>query len=183
MNALEIVSAEIMRRFNEPKEGERALLDGIDIYRTEADALADAILISLRSAGMLVEGAAADVVAERQRQMSVEGWSPAHDDEHTNAEMALAATAYVLHAYDATEYKTIYLPAPHYARYSDDAPSVFGGDPVSVPLCWPWAAEWWKPKNVRRDLVRAAALLLAEIDRLDRALLPPSPEQSPEPQQ
>jgi len=34
---------------------------------------------------------------------------------------------------------------------------------------WPWAEKWWKPKNERRDLVKAAALILAEIERLDRA--------------
>ena len=33
---------------------------------------------------------------------------------------------------------------------------------------WPWAAEWWKPKDCRRNLVRAGALILAEIERLDR---------------
>lgn len=36
---------------------------------------------------------------------------------------------------------------------------------------WPhsWASCWFKPTNRRRDLVKAAALLIAEIDRLDRA--------------
>ncbi len=29
--------------------------------------------------------------------------------------------------------------------------------------------EWWKPKDRRRDLVRAGALIVAEIERLDRA--------------
>lgn len=42
-----------------------------------------------------------------------------------------------------------------------------------MPDAWPttWAEDWWKPKNPRRDLVRAAALLIAEIERLDRAAL------------
>jgi hypothetical protein len=34
---------------------------------------------------------------------------------------------------------------------------------------WPWDRKWWKPKDRRRDLVRAGALILAEIERLDRA--------------
>lgn len=35
---------------------------------------------------------------------------------------------------------------------------------------WPWAAEWWKPgRDPRRCLVKAAALIVAEIERLDRA--------------
>jgi hypothetical protein len=34
---------------------------------------------------------------------------------------------------------------------------------------WPWSREWWQPKDRRRDLVRAGALIVAEIERLDRA--------------
>jgi hypothetical protein len=34
---------------------------------------------------------------------------------------------------------------------------------------WPWHDDWWKPKDRRRDLIRAAALIVAEIERLDRA--------------
>ena len=30
---------------------------------------------------------------------------------------------------------------------------------------------WWKPTDCRRDLVKAGALILAEIERLDRAAL------------
>lgn len=58
-----------------------------------------------------------DVVSERRRQIYEEGWSPEHDDEHTDGSLADAA------AWDR-----------------------------------------------RRDLVRAAALIVAEIERLDRAL-------------
>lgn len=35
-------------------------------------------------------------------------------------------------------------------------------------LGWPFPPRSWKPKDRRRDLVRAAALLVAEIERLDR---------------
>lgn len=34
---------------------------------------------------------------------------------------------------------------------------------------WPWDKSWWKPKGARRDLIRAAALIVAEIERIDRA--------------
>ena len=30
-----------------------------------------------------------DVVAERQRQKTIEGWTPEHDDEHCNGELAM----------------------------------------------------------------------------------------------
>ncbi|WP_430241994.1 hypothetical protein [Neorhizobium sp. DAR64861/K0K2] len=34
---------------------------------------------------------------------------------------------------------------------------------------WPWSRNWWKPTDRRRDLIKAAALIIAEIERLDRA--------------
>jgi len=39
-----------------------------------------------------------------------------------------------------------------------------------VPKEWPasWAIEYWKPKDRQRDLVRAGALIAAEIDRMQR---------------
>lgn len=88
-----------------------------------------------------------DVIAERDRQMSEEGWTPAHDDEHSCGELAAAAACYAV-------------PAPHGVRLTaqDDPPKM-----------WPWQRSWWKPKDRRRNLVRAAALIIAEIDRLDRA--------------
>ncbi len=33
---------------------------------------------------------------------------------------------------------------------------------------WPWDEKWWKPKKRRADLVKAGALIAAEIDRMDR---------------
>lgn len=36
-----------------------------------------------------------DVIAERQRQQSAEGWTPEHDDEHCNGELAMAAVCYI----------------------------------------------------------------------------------------
>ncbi|EMO6176529.1 hypothetical protein ACVCH5_001280 [Escherichia coli] len=37
-----------------------------------------------------VTAAAADVLAERKRQVTTEGWTPEHDDQHVNFEMAIA---------------------------------------------------------------------------------------------
>ncbi|BAI96795.1 hypothetical protein SJA_C1-19610 [Sphingobium indicum UT26S] len=36
------------------------------------------------------------------------------------------------------------------------------------PASWPWASEWFKPKDRRQNLVRAGALCLAEKDRIAR---------------
>ncbi|MGE1322855.1 ead/Ea22-like family protein [Klebsiella pneumoniae] len=88
--------------------------------------------------------AAADVLAERKRQVTAEGLTPGHDDEYEHGELADAAGCYALSS-----------------ELFDCA-----GEP---PRPWPWPDEWWKPTNRRRDLVKAGALILAEIERLDRA--------------
>lgn len=88
--------------------------------------------------------AAVDVLAERQRQVTAEGWAPAHDDEYEHGELADAAGCYALSS-----------------ELFDCA-----GEP---PRPWPWPDEWWKPTSRRRDLVKAGALILAEIERIDRA--------------
>ncbi len=90
------------------------------------------------------------ITAERIRQINHEGWTSDHDDAHADESMALAAAAYAL---------------PEAARsmrlVSEEASAM-------VPEWWPWDARWWKPKDRRRDLIRAAALIVAEIERLDR---------------
>ncbi len=42
--------------------------------------------------------AAQDVLAERQRQVEKEGWTPGHDDEHTDGSLAFAAACYTAHS-------------------------------------------------------------------------------------
>ncbi|MGG5154089.1 hypothetical protein [Enterobacter hormaechei] len=88
--------------------------------------------------------AAIDVLAERQRQQSAEGWTTEHDDDHSCGEMALAASSYA-----------------QYAHRKPIAPA--------IPFNWPWEPEWFKQQGPRRDLVKAGALILAEIERIDRA--------------
>lgn len=92
--------------------------------------------------------AARDVLVERARQVEAEGWTPEHDDEHADGSLCMAAVCYA--EWDHYEHPR---GAPH-----DDL----------VPVNWPWARKWWKPRDRRRNLVRAAALLLAEIERMDR---------------
>lgn len=91
-----------------------------------------------------------DIANERFRQIEDEGWTPEHDDKHTKGEMAEAAASYCRSA----------------AR-----PKLFERKPgaaFSIPMNWPWSRDWWKPKNPRADLVRAGALIVAEIERHDR---------------
>lgn len=39
-----------------------------------------------------------DISAERQRQVSEEGWTPEHDDNHHSGDLVQAAVAYAAHA-------------------------------------------------------------------------------------
>lgn len=93
----------------------------------------------------------AEIAAERRRQVEEEGWTPEHDDRHRDGSLAFAAACYG------------YVAATQGNRHLFQA-----GSP---PPLWPpsWATKWWKPTNRRRDLVKAAALIVAEIERLDRA--------------
>lgn len=83
-----------------------------------------------------------DVISERQRQRAVEGWTSEHDDAYQNSELADAAACYAINAHNQG---------------------------FSTPAHWPWAPDWWKQSGPRRDLVKAGALILAEIERIDRA--------------
>ena len=97
--------------------------------------------------------AAGDVLAERARQVTVEGWTPEHDDEHDDGELAGAAAAYAAHASDALH------PLSQGDAFRDG----------TIPPGWCWEPATWKPADPRRNLVKAAALILAEIERIDRA--------------
>lgn len=88
------------------------------------------------------------ITQERERQISQEGWTPEHDDQHTNGELRDAGIAYAI----ACDF-----------RVAD-----------SARCYWPWENAWWKPSEDHiRNLVKAGALIAAEIDRLQR--LAPKP--------
>lgn len=88
------------------------------------------------------------IAAERERQKTVEGWRDAHDADYKNEELLKAAMCYL---------------SPVNERDADRHPSD-----------WPWHKSWWKPTpNDRvRELVKAGALIAAEIDRLQRITYP-----------
>jgi hypothetical protein len=118
------------------------------------------------------------IAAERTRQLAVEGWDAAHDDGHRNGEIACAAIAYAfpMHALAFA------------GSNGKDMQTVVSVGPLTF---WPWAAVDFKPANpdgeVRtkeqriegqiRNLVKAGALIAAEIDRLQRLATtqPPPP--------
>lgn len=120
------------------------------------------------SIGATFTPALLDVIAERQRQQEQEGWTPEHDDKETLGALASAAACYALAAaFESTSTAVGLLSPEGIAEINAEPPDE-----------WPFDPAWWKPKDARRDLVRAAALLLAEIERRDRAAAK-APEATP----
>jgi len=97
-----------------------------------------------------LNGGVGMIATERQRQIAEEGWTPDHDDEHEKDSLAMAAACYA---------------EPDWARKFRN-----GRGETTPPNGWPWDREWWKPTpdDRIRELVKAGALIAAEIDRLRR---------------
>jgi putative hemolysin len=94
-----------------------------------------------------------DVLKERSEQATREGFYPAHDDEQKAGTFANAAAAYCLAA----------------GGELNPVKRGFGGYWEQPAHIWPFDMKWWKPKDPRTALVKAAALILAEIEKIDRA--------------
>ena len=96
---------------------------------------------------------------ERKRQKQQEGYSSSHDDKHTECEMLHAATKYM----EVAEFIVRY-------RRTDGA-IYWGGHPPWHGI-GRWPKDWdWKPDYADpiRNLVKAGALIAAEIDRVQAA--------------
>jgi len=87
------------------------------------------------------------IAEERTRLIEKEGWTASHDDGHKSGELSRGAGAYV-----------------HYSYWQVNS------KPVNrIPEEWPWDKTWWKPSDDPiRNLVKAGALIAAEIDRIRR---------------
>lgn len=83
------------------------------------------------------------IAAERRRQVEAEGWTQEYDDAHSEGELAAAAGCYALSA-------------------------VNGLAESEAKRFWPWEWRWWKPADKKRALVKAGALIVAELERLIR---------------
>lgn len=84
------------------------------------------------------------IAAERKRQVEIEGRTPEHDEQHFSGELASAAAVYALCDGVAPAYLT----------------------EQQVLMLWPWDSYFFKPSDRIRNLVKAGALIAAEIDRL-----------------
>lgn len=113
--------------------------------------------------------AARDVLAERRRQVEKEGWTPEHDDEHIQPgdSFAFPSDRMTPLAAAAACYLTAYPTEEGYTKFSH-------------LTRWPWGLPSYKPECGRRgQLIKAGALILAEIERLDRAAPQPGEGSAP----
>ncbi|AZE47177.1 hypothetical protein C4K04_1487 [Pseudomonas chlororaphis] len=117
-----------------------------DIYRLIA---ADHAAFSETEYAKTAPASLQSVLAERIRQIQIHCFYPEQDEEFVDGDLAIAAACYATEAFaQATETE---------------------GAMRIAPESWPWMAVTWRPRDQRRNLVKAGALILAEIDRLDRA--------------
>lgn len=91
------------------------------------------------------------IAEERKRQIEEEGWTKEHDAQHEDNVLAVAAASYAM---------------PEGARTFMQTQ---GGN--YLPIFWPFEAKWWKPcpRDRVRELVKAGALIAAEIDRIQNS--------------
>lgn len=84
------------------------------------------------------------IAAERRRQVEEEGWTPEHDAQHVNGELAEAAAYYCF-------------------------PDHLKGHALTDLFPPTWSTSWAKregfPLPTDRDLIKAGALIAAELDR------------------
>lgn len=92
------------------------------------------------------------ITDERKRQVEKEGWTPEHDAEHGSGQLALAASCYA-------RPDDLQIGVKNSMGFHGTIHRAFG---------WPWSVRWWKPTpdDRVRELVKAGALIAAEIDRL-----------------
>lgn len=112
---------------------------------------------------------AAELTMERHRQRKQikdggEGVTLARDDSYTNGELAKAAAVYAAPIDHVFELK----------RVTGSIVTMLFQD------IWPWTLHWLKRTNRRRDLVKAGALIIAEIERIDRAIERANPLSDPD---
>lgn len=96
------------------------------------------------------------IARERERQVVKEGYKDSHDDAHEHCELADAAAVYLDRYLDAEA-----CSAPNKDVYFSMAES------DRKPL-WPWGESTLKFSTPVVNLIKAGALIAAEIDRLVR---------------
>ena len=107
----------------------------------------------------MAETGAERIAAERQRQIDTEGYTPEHDQGHVKGELLRAAQEYLMIA----DFNRRYPDRPMTRDAALDIQDLHGWN----ASMWPWSREDFKPTDDPvPNLVKAGALIAAEIDRL-----------------
>ena len=87
------------------------------------------------------------ILRERRRQVNVREYTADKDDNYVNQELGYAAACYAF-------------------------PDITPERSTGVPFRWPWSKKKYKKSKYdrRRQLIVAAALCLAELERIDRGV-------------
>ena len=91
----------------------------------------------------MMSRAVCDVLKERRHQIMEHNFDAKHDDLYEKNELTFGALSYLFAV-------------------------VYDYEPAQVPVLWKWHKSWWKPRSKRENLVRAIALAIAELERIDR---------------
>lgn len=145
--------AELRARADSLPKGDLAtkMIKEIDSLRAENSRLAKELRQAELQRNMVVdalkqsclEGTGVQLISvERLRRLRHFNWTPEHDDWYENNQLADAALCYL-------------------------KPDLATGE-NGPPYFWPWGRVRWKPSDRISDLVKAGALIAAEIDRLLR---------------
>lgn len=84
------------------------------------------------------------LATERVRQIEEKGYDAEHDHNHVLL-LRWGAQAYLRHAIALDE----------------------GVDLTAEECQWPWSEEFWKPGTAEEDLIKAGAMIAADLDVLE----------------
>lgn len=91
------------------------------------------------------------IQAERDRQLQELNHTPDRDDTYANGQLASVASIYAKYA-----------TSEHFSE------GLWLGNMDAAPTGWPWRDGLWNPTTPKRMLIKAGALIAAELDRLQR---------------
>ncbi|WP_051228393.1 hypothetical protein [Pleomorphomonas oryzae] len=144
------------------------------IAMTHAD-----IVTAVLDATLGLSQAELDIIAERRRQVEVEGWTAEHDDHNRDGSLERAAACYAWAGSLSDKHRTHYDAKSALKSAESDNRIWFRTD--IIKSLWHWARSWWKPTTRRRDLIKSGALVIAAVERIDRAAAKAAPTPEPTP--
>lgn len=133
-------------------------------WRKDVRVSVKAYLTAALSEQVVVPSVLLEIAAERKRQIEVEGYDAKHDDEHSHGEIARAAACYAYLAGAESDWDR-----------QEQKKEWWGPRHSWLRQMWPWEWFYFKPKGRRNELICSAALSLAEIERIDRAMIAAAP--------